>query len=125
MTVKEILTRALSLIIEGPEDNPDFTEHAVHHINLILPELFFVNNIAREKNDKDKLQQYQVVKTIDDECDIEYQLNTAIVFGLAASLLAADENMEQASIYQQKYYAAVANAFQVESMKVVDIYAEN
>lgn len=122
MKVKDIYVNMLALTLETENDNTEYEEFVVPHFNLLLQELHYYNNVARKMNGKDTLPKTARVNSLDDENPFEWQLDVALAYGLAAKLLTAGEHGLE-GVYQQMYYAALSNAFPVQSESVVDVYA--
>lgn len=122
MTVQKIYEDALALTLETKADNTDFEDFVLVHFNLLLAELFRHNNIARERNGKEPLAAAPRVSDKSEENPYEWQFDNAMVYGLAAKLLTADENGLEGT-YLQMYYAAVNGALPAMEEKVVDVYA--
>lgn len=122
MTVQTIYENMLALTVETTADNTDFEQFVVPHFNLLLHELFRHNNIARERNGKEPLSQPPVVERREEENPYEWQFNNALIYGLAAKLLTADEHGLEGT-YLQLYYAAVNDALPAQAEAVEDVYA--
>ena len=124
MTVQEIYENMLALTLEKKTDNDDFEDFVVPHFNLLLQELFYHNNVARQRNGKEPLPVAPRVESREEENPYEWQFDSALVYGLAAKLLTADEHGLEGT-YLQMYYAAVNAALPAQAEKVVDCYAAN
>lgn len=122
MTVDKIYEDMLTLTLETKVDNTDFEEFVVPHFNLLLQELFRHNNIARERNGKEPLAVVPKVSGKNEENPYEWQFDSALVYGLAAKLLTADEHGLEGT-YLQLYYAAVNGALPAQYEMVEDCYA--
>ena len=122
MTVQKIYVDMLALTLETKADNADFEDFVVPHFNLLLQELFYHNNIARQRNGKEPLTVVPRVESREEENPYEWQFDSALVYGLAAKLLTADEHGLEGT-YLQLYYAAVNGALPAQEEKVVDCYA--
>lgn len=122
MTVQNIYEDALALTLETKTDNTDFEDFVVVHFNLLLQELFRHNNIARQRNGKEPLEKTPRVTDRNEENPYEWQFDNALVYGLAAKLLTADENGLE-GIYMQMYTAAVNDALPAQFEDVEDCYA--
>lgn len=124
MTVQKIYEDALALTLETKTDNTDFEDFVVVHFNLLLQELFRHNNVARERNGKEPLTNVPRVESREEENPYEWQFDSALVYGLAAKLLTADEHGLEGT-YLQMYYAAVNGALPAQAEVVEDVYAAN
>ena len=124
MTVEKTLENALALTLESPADNTDFADFTLSHFNLMLVELLDINNQARARKNKEPFVYAPILENITDENPYEQELWGAMVYGLAAKLLTADES-DLAGTYLQQYYALVTSALPTQNSKVVDIYASN
>lgn len=122
MTVDKIYEDMLTLKLETKVDNTDFEDFVVPHFNLLLHELFRNNNIARERNGKEPLTAVPMVASRSEENPYEWQFYNALVYGLAAKLLTADEHGLE-GVYLQQYYAAVNDALPAQFEDVEDAYA--
>lgn len=122
MTVQNIYENALALTLETKTDNTDFEDFVVVHFNLLLQELFRHNNVARERNGKEPLVSAPRVINRNDENPYEWQFDNALVYGLAAKLLTADEHGLE-NTYMQMYYGAVIDALPAQAESVRDVYA--
>ena len=124
MKLQEIYENTLALTLETPADNPDFGQFVVGYFNILLRELFCHNNIARKRNGKPPLAVVPVVSDKHDENPYEWQFDNALIYGLAAKLLTADEHGLEGT-YLQLYYAAVNGALQAQQEEVEDCYVHN
>ena len=122
MTVQKIYEDALALTLETKTDNTDFEDFVVVHFNLLLQELFRHNNIARQRNGKEPLEKTPRVEDRNEENPYEWQFDNALIYGLAAKLLTADEHGLEGT-YLQMYYAAVNDALPAQFEAVRDYYA--
>lgn len=122
MTVQEIYEGALALTLETTADNTDFEDFVVVHFNLLLQELFRHNNVARQRNGRKPLLSAPKVTSRSEENPYEWQFDSALVYGLAAKLLTADEHGLE-STYLQMYYSAVNDALPAQFEDVEDAYA--
>lgn len=122
MTVQNIYEDALALTLETTTDNTDFEDFVLVHFNLLLQELFRHNNIARKRNGKEILEKAPRIADRTEENPYEWQFDNALVYGLAAKLLTADENGLEGT-YLQMYYAAVNDALPAQLEDVEDCYA--
>lgn len=122
MTVQKIYEDALALTLETKTDNTDFEDFVVVHFNLLLQELFRHNNVARERNGREPLTSVPKVESREEENPYEWQFDSALVYGLAAKLLTADEHGLEGT-YLQMYYAAVNSALMAQAEVVEDVYA--
>lgn len=122
MTVQNIYENALALTLETTVDNTDFEEFVIVHFNLLLQELFRNNNIARQRNGKEPLTQTPRIADREEENPYEWQFDNALVYGLAAKLLTADEHGLE-TVYMQMYNAAVNDALPAQFEAVEDYYA--
>ena len=109
MTVQTIYENMLALTVETAADNTDYEQFVVPHFNLLLQELFRHNNIARQRNGKEPLATVPKVAERKEENPYEWQFDNALIYGLAAKLLTADEHGLEGT-YLQMYYAAVNDA---------------
>ena len=122
MTVQNIYENALALTLETTTDNTDFEDFVLVHFNLLLQELFRHNNIARKRNGKEILEKAPRIADRTEENPYEWQFDNALVYGLAAKLLTADENGLEGT-YLQMYYAAVNDALPAQVDAGEDVYA--
>ena len=123
MTVNDIFENCLALGLELHGDNTDFDSFVVPHFNLLIAELQHYNNVARERNGKEKLASYPFVHSKEDESPFEEVLYSAVVYGLYAKLMLADGDSEQGGTYLQMYYAHRDAALKAEAEDVEDCYA--
>lgn len=122
MKVQDIYEDVLALTLETEQDNGEFEQFAVGYFNILLRELFRHNNIARDRNGKERLTVPPSVTSLEDENPYEWQFDNAMIYGLAAKLLTADEHGLEGT-YLQMYYAAVNGALPAQFEKVEDYYA--
>ena len=122
MKVQEIYENVLTLTLEKIEDTEEYESFVVPHFNMLLHELFSINNIARQRNKKEVLTQPPRVADTDDENPYEWQLDNAVLYGLAAKLLTAGEQGLE-GVYMQMYSAAVKDALPAQAENVEDCYA--
>ena len=122
MTVQEIYENMLTLALELPEDDTEYEDFVVPQFNILLQELFAHNNIARQRNKKEVLNQPPKIADRKEENPYEWQLTNALIYGLAAKLFTAGEQGLEAT-YLQMYYAAVNGALPAQFEDVEDYYA--
>lgn len=122
MTIQEIYESMLAQTLEKPADNEEYEEFVVPYFNILLRELFRNNNIARQRNGKDVLYQPPTIAKRTEENPYEWQFDNALIYGLAAKLLTADEHGLEGT-YMQMYYAAVNDALPAQFEAVEDVYA--
>lgn len=122
MKVQEVYENMLTLTLEKPVDTEEYEDFVVPQFNMLLNELFSINNIARQRNKKEVLAQPPIVTDKQDENPYEWQLTNAMIYGLAAKLLTAGEQGLEAT-YMQMYYAALNNALPAQYENVEDCYA--
>lgn len=103
MNVKEIYENALALSISriDEEDSVDF--YAVKLFNILLSETKIYNDQIRVKNGKQPFEKSLVIENLEGEIDYENELYAAMSYGLAAKLLAAQEDVNLATLYNNQY----------------------
>ena len=122
MTIDKIYEDMQALVLELPVDSSEYEDFVVPYFNILLRELFRHNNIARQRNGKDVLTQPPTVETREEENPYEWQFDNALIYGLAAKILTADEHGLE-GVYLQQYYAAVNDALPAQFEDVEDAYA--
>lgn len=104
MTGNELLTRARALFSETDTADEDVRTLAVPSINMVLAEVFDVNNRIRSYLGKDKLETVPEIGSLDDEINCEEKLlRLALPYGLAAKLYFEEENNPRLSMFNQEY----------------------
>lgn len=103
MKVKEIYENALALSISRIDEEDDLSFYAVRLFNILLSETKLYNDQLRIKKGKNVQENAIVIESIDDEIDYENELYAAMSYGLAAKLLAAQEDSNLAMLYNNQY----------------------
>lgn len=105
MKVKEIYENALALSISRIDDDKEIEFYAVKLFNILLSEIKIYNDQLRIKKGKEALEQSAKIETVYEEVDLEPELYAAVSYGLAAKLLAAQEDVNLAALYNNQYIA--------------------
>ena len=108
MNVKEIYENALALSISRMEDEDDMGFYAVKMFNILLSETKIYNDQLRIKKGKEPMKEQIILTDIEGEIDYEDELYAAMSYGLAAKLLAAQEDSNLASLYNNQYVTMLA-----------------
>jgi len=103
LNVKEIYENALALSISriDEEDSMDF--YAVKLFNILLAEIHIYNNQLKLKKGKPLLDKAIIIDKLEGKIDCENELYAALSYGLAAKLLAAQEDVNLAALYNNQY----------------------
>lgn len=103
LKVKDIYENALALNISYMDEEDNLEFFAIKLFNIILAEVFVYNNQLREKKGLSKMSEAPIVESVDDEIPYERELYAPLSYGLASKLLAAQEEMSLASLYNNQY----------------------
>lgn len=105
MQVKEIYENALALNIARTEDDEEMEYFAIKMFNILLSETRAYNECIRIKKGKEKLEKVPYISQLTDEMPYEDELYAPFSYGLASKLLAAQEETNLASLYNNQYVA--------------------
>lgn len=123
MTAKEVYSTALALLFETEESAGDYNAYALPLLNLLLPELFDINNSILQAEGIDKLKAIPQLENLEDEIPYDERLlRNALPYGLAAKLVYDDNDMGKVGYFQQLYVNAVNSFLRIQPEMVVDIY---
>lgn len=123
MTVREILAAALALMFETESTAPDYVEKAPAILNVMIPEVFDINNELRVWKGLEPLTEWPEYKTLKDDAVFEPELcRAALPYGLATNLLLGDEEEARALNYNAKYADAVNACMRLKPEPIKDVY---
>lgn len=103
MKVKEIYENALALSISRIDEEDSLDFYAVKLFNILLSETNIYNNQLRLKKGKKPFENALVIENLDEEIDYENELYAAMSYGFAAKLMAAQEDSNLATLYNNQY----------------------
>ena len=103
MNVKEIYENALALSISRTDEEEDLDFYAVKLFNILLDEVKIYNDQMRVKKGKKPMEKPLKVTAMEGKIDCEEELYAALSYGLAAKLLAAQEDYNLATLYNNQY----------------------
>jgi hypothetical protein len=122
MTAHTLLDNALALILTSSSQTPEYTDHALPVINMLLAETEGYNNMIRihkGKGEKTGL----VILSMEDELPCEQELAlSALPNGLCSKLLMDDDDLAKVAYFQNQYAAACEMAAMCVSHAVTDVY---
>ena len=106
MTGNELLKQALALMAET--DGEDYRELAPAYINLMLAELFDVNNRMRRHGGLEELAEMPAVSGLEEELPYMERLQRlAMPYGLVSRLFFDEEDNSRLSMFNEEYAARV------------------
>ena len=122
MTVKDVFTGALAVMGIEESDGADYKRTTVPIVNLLLWDLFDVNNSIRQSYGQVPMERAPVIADLEDEIPYEEGLvaNT-MPFGLATYLY-AEENQSLASFFNAKYEEGKRRALRCIATVIEDVY---
>ena len=104
MTGQDLLARALALMAETDTSDADYQTLAVPYINMVLAEVFDVNNRIRAYNGKEELDEIPEIQSLDDEIECEDKLlKLALPYGLAAKLFFDEHDNARLSMLNEEF----------------------
>lgn len=125
MNGRDIYRAALAQMGEPLTSEADYEEDVVlGKLNIMLPNLFVVNNLMRETRGKERMESIPVLTSLDAE-QIGYEdeiERTVLPFGLAAILLLDDEEDNKAAFCNNKYYESIRELQCVPKRAIEDVY---
>lgn len=125
MSVKDILSAALALLFETEGSAPDYVEKAPAILNILVPEVFDINNGLRVWKGLAPLEAWPAYQSLNDDVILEPELcRAALPYGLATNLLLGDEEEARALNYNAKYADAVNACVRLRPESVADVYGE-
>ena len=119
MDVTEIYENALALGISriDEEDNLDF--YAVKLFNILLTEVKQYDDQIKIKKGKIPPEQPQKIEKIQGSVNIEPELYAAMSYGMAAKLLAAQEDTGLGTMYNNQYITMLQMVTPAVDMEVL------
>lgn len=103
MTVRQVYNIALALMAESASDAGDYEEQVIPLVNLMLPELWEINNSIRLAKGEERLEAFAQVSALADVIPYEdIVLAGVLPYGLAAKL-ALDDDASKASYFNGEY----------------------
>lgn len=123
MTAQKLLDNALALTLTSSLQTPEYADHALPVINMLLGEIQPYNDMIRKNKSKAELGRMFVL-SLEDELPCEDEIAvTALPNGLCAKLLMDDDDLAKVAYFQNQYVAAceAASACVIEPVK--DFYA--
>lgn len=122
MTAQSIFDNTLALLIVPERDAADYKSVAVPMINVVLSELFAVNNTVRIARGKPELSEIPTIASLSDEADIEpYVVYKAMLYGVASRLI-ADDDLQRAVYFHNLYAAGAADCCRAVNSGIIDVY---
>lgn len=124
MTVSELMSNALALMSENLSNGAFFNDFALQDVNLLLADLFELENSLREE--EDKLTAIPTVTTFNDNLtynDIVVRL--IMPFGLARLFLLADDEYIKACGFEAKYEELKKKYMQAVFVTINDVYKDS
>ena len=118
LNVKEIYENALALSISRADEEDSLEFYAVKLFNILLDEVNIYNNQLRVKKGKEPLEKSLYVESLDQQIDCEQELYAALSYGFAAKLLAAQEDFNLATLYNNQYITLLAVTSPAVEMEV-------
>lgn len=123
MVVRDVLTAALALMFETEGTAPDYVEKAPAILNVLVPEVFDVNNGLRVWKGLAPLAEWPEYQSLNDDVILEPELcRAALPYGMATNLLLGDEEEARALNYNAKYADAVNACVRLRPEQILDVY---
>lgn len=119
MQVKEIYENALALNIARTEDDEELEFFGIKLFNILLSETKACNDSIRLKKGLKMLEKAPKVTGLGDEMPYEEELYSALSYGLASKLLAAQEETTLASLYYGQFVSLLEMATPYVPVEVV------
>ncbi len=124
MTAQQLLDNALALLLTSSTQTPEYADHALPLINMLLGEIGVYNNLIRENSGKTPVTELLSVAGMEEQLPCEHALAvTALPSGLCAKLLMDDDDMAKVAYFQNQFVAACEAAAQGAAKPVADVYA--
>lgn len=121
MTVYELYKKALNVMFEKPNSKV-YENYYLTHINLLLANVFDINNTIRNKNGLVSLDVVPVMTNDNDEIPYEdIVLNEILPWGLAAQF-SIDDDLNKYSIYNTNFINACFKHERAIVAEVDDVY---
>lgn len=123
MTAQQVYSAALALLFETEGSAGDYNIYALPLMNLLLPELFDVNNSILKAEGKIPLTDIPVLSSLSENIPYDEKLlRSSLPYGLAAKLVYDDNDMEKVGYFHQLYVNSVNSFLKLQPEMVVDIY---
>ncbi|MDD6467986.1 MAG: hypothetical protein PUF50_07370 [Erysipelotrichaceae bacterium] len=121
MTVYELYKKAINVMFEKPNSKV-YENYYLTHINLLLANVFDINNTIRNKNGLESLDVIPVMTNDNDEIPYEdIVLNEILPWGLAAQF-SIDDDLNKYSIYNTNFLNACFKHERAIISEVSDVY---
>lgn len=126
MNVSQVYKTTLAIMSENESNASSYTEFVIPNINIILSELFDIENSIRSEVSVDLLNAIPVVSAMDEEIPYSEQLcRTVLPYGLAVYLAMGDDEYSKAGFYDSRYQMAKAKYARANYVKVNDFYGND
>lgn len=123
MTVVELFNNSLALMSESLSNGAFFSEFLIQNVNLLLADLFELENSMRDE--ETKLTAIPSV-TLDTDNLVYSDLITRLImpFGLARLFYLADDEYSKACMFETKYEELKKKYYQAEYVSITDVYSD-
>ena len=120
MQVKDIYENALAMDIARMDDDEEMEFFAIKLFNVLLYEAKAYNDQIRLKKGLMALEAVPKICSVEDEMPFEPEMYAPLSYGLAAKLLTAQQEINQATIYNSQYLELLESATPYVAMEVRD-----
>lgn len=123
MTVVELFNNSLALMSESLSNGAFFSEFLIQNVNLLLADLFELENSMRDE--ETKLTAIPSV-SLDTDNLVYSDLITRLImpFGLARLFYLADDEYSKACMFETKYEELKKKYYQAEYVSITDVYSD-
>lgn len=123
MTVIELFNNSLALMSESLSNGAFFSEFLIQNVNLLLADLFELENSMRDE--ETKLTAIPSV-SLDTDNLVYSDLITRLImpFGLARLFYLADDEYSKACMFETKYEELKKKYYQAEYVSITDVYSD-
>lgn len=119
MTADTMFDRVLALMFSDSSDKSEMTNSYLAILNIILAENYDTENGIR--GDSDPLTEPPIITNLSDEIPYNERITSYMPYGIAGTLVAEDD-MDIAMIYKQKYEKERKACVTARYKGVIDVY---
>ena len=124
MTANDIVSTTMVLMCEDADAKSDWSSAFISVLNLLLSELFDVNNSILAAAGEDELTEIPTVSALTDTVAYNDGLCRRVLPYGAAGMLLAEDNPALCSQYKNKYEYEKANAYRAVYSDIDDLTQE-
>ncbi len=122
MTGEKIFKRALSYLMEKPDEDRKFSENALELINAYIAECIECQNSRNLSRGEEKITSAEI-KSLSEEVKLDDILTeVAIPFGLASEFFRDELDETRANIMRNRFESLLSHARRVCTTSILNVY---